>query len=108
MEFIKNRRFQRANARVGIETAAWCRICVETSGKIVRGSLDDELLIEYASDRLLEGQVGLWARQTPSFTSEKPELELPGGKETSGGSSLLILDRALLYENCGDAYPRLL
>jgi len=61
-EFVNNRRLQRANAHRAIETGRWYTIRVETSGFSLRGYLDNELLIEYTSERPLKGYVGLWAK----------------------------------------------
>jgi pyruvate,water dikinase len=61
-EFVNNRRFQRANVHKRIETGRWYTIRVETSGDSLKGYLDDELLVEYTSERPLKGYVGLWAK----------------------------------------------
>jgi len=61
-EFVNNRRFQRANVHRAIETGRWYAIRVETSGHSLKGYLDDELLVEYTSERPLKGYVGLWAK----------------------------------------------
>jgi pyruvate,water dikinase len=56
------KRYQRAVALKKIETNRWHSIKAETSGQVVKGFLDDELLIEYTAERPLKGYVGLWTK----------------------------------------------
>ncbi len=61
-EFINDRRFQRATVHRKIETARWYRIRAEITGQTLKGYLDDDLLIEYTSERPLNGYVGIWTK----------------------------------------------
>jgi pyruvate, water dikinase len=61
-EFVNNRRFSRGSTSLEIETGRWYTIRVETSGNLIRGYLDGELLIEYTAEWPVQGHVGLWTK----------------------------------------------
>jgi hypothetical protein len=79
-EFINDRRFQRAAVRRKIQTAQWYRIKAEISGQTVKGYLDEELLIEYVTERPLHGYVGIWTKADSVTCFDALSIE-PGGKK---------------------------
>ncbi len=61
-EFVNGRRYQRATVARRIETGRWYSVAAVVRGNSVQGFLDDEPLLEYSADRLLEGYVGMWTK----------------------------------------------
>ncbi len=61
-EFVNNKRLKRATAPVKLIADRWYQLRVEISGHHCRCFLDEKLVIDYHSDRPLDGYVGLWTK----------------------------------------------
>lgn len=61
-EFINNRRFKREVSQKKITSGKWHHVSAEISGHTLKGYLDDEMAIQYKSERPLSGHVGLWTK----------------------------------------------
>ncbi|MBV5328710.1 MAG: hypothetical protein JZU65_13955 [Chlorobium sp.] len=61
-EFVNNRRYERANASVEIETGQCYTLRVEVTDRQLKGYLDGKLLMEYTADWPVQGHVGLWTK----------------------------------------------
>ena len=61
-EFVNNRRYERANTSVEIETGQWYALRVEVSGNRIKGYLDGKLLMEHLADWPVHGHIGLWTK----------------------------------------------
>ncbi len=83
-EYVNNRRFQRVSVAAGIETGRWCEIRVETSGRNVRGYLDDRLLIEYTAEKPLSGYVGIWTKADSVTYFSDLTIEADGERKSVG------------------------
>jgi pyruvate,water dikinase len=79
-EFINDKRFQRKTVHRKIETNQWYRIRAEVSGQTLKGYLDQELLIEYAAERPLNGYVGLWTKADSVTCFDALTIEAGGNK----------------------------
>ena len=79
-EYVDNKRFQRRSVKKKMPSGKWHRITVETSGKIVKGYLDDELLIEYTAEKPPAGYVGLWTKADSVTYFDDITIETDGRK----------------------------
>ncbi|MFH0994743.1 MAG: hypothetical protein V1844_04500 [Pseudomonadota bacterium] len=79
-EFINDRRFQRATVHRKIETAVWYRIKAEISGQTLKGYLDDELLVEYTSERPLNGYMDIWTKADSVTCFDALTIEADGSR----------------------------
>lgn len=61
-EYINNKRIRRVQASKKIESENWYTLKVEVDGNNIKGFVDDNLLIEYNSDRDMRGYVGIWTK----------------------------------------------
>jgi len=61
-EYINNKRIPRLQAKVKIESEKWYALKVEVKGNHIKGFVDDKLLIEYNTDRNMQGYVGIWTK----------------------------------------------
>ncbi len=61
-EYINNKRIRRMQANKKIESEKWYALKVKVKGNQIRGYVDDELLIEYLSDKDTQGYVGIWTK----------------------------------------------
>ncbi|MBF0467561.1 MAG: pyruvate, phosphate dikinase [Desulfamplus sp.] len=61
-EFDKCKRYQRQITQKEISTNHWYQLKVLIDANRFKGFVNDELIIEYESDRNLEGYVGLWTK----------------------------------------------
>jgi pyruvate,water dikinase len=77
-EYINHKRVQRVNIPHPINTGQWYRITAVLSGNFLQGYLDDELLLEYRSERALDGFVGLWTKADSMTYFEELVIEADG------------------------------
>jgi pyruvate,water dikinase len=61
-EFRHSKRFQLATVDTPIEPNRWYDLSVETAGHSVKAYLNDKLLIDYETNRSMEGYLGLWTK----------------------------------------------
>ncbi|EKD37528.1 MAG: Pyruvate phosphate dikinase, PEP/pyruvate binding protein, partial [uncultured bacterium] len=61
-EFRNNKRFARGAADVPIEAGCWYSLHIATGGRLIRAYLDGVQVVEYETDRGLNGYVGLWTK----------------------------------------------
>ncbi len=61
-EYINNKRIKRMQANKKIEAEKWYALKVEVIGNHIKGYVDEEIVIEYDTDRDLQGYVGLWTK----------------------------------------------
>ena len=61
-EYLNHKRFQRASANRKIESNRWYGLKVEVEDRMVRGYLDEELLLTCENPSPLKGHVGLWTK----------------------------------------------
>jgi pyruvate,water dikinase len=61
-EYVNSQRFQRARLPQKINTGEWYDLKVEVSGAIIRGFVNEELLLEYDAAKPVTGYVGLWTK----------------------------------------------
>lgn len=76
-EFRNNKRFQRVVADIPIKTGSWYSLRTETQDRLIRAYLDDVPVLEYVTERNLDGYVGLWTK-ADSVTLFKDLEILPG------------------------------
>lgn len=77
-EYLNNRRFQRATVHKEIMKDSWYLITAEISGSILKGYVDDELLVEYTAERPLAGYAGLWTKADSGTLFDQLAVELSG------------------------------
>jgi pyruvate,water dikinase len=77
-EYVNNQRFQRARIPLKIDTGEWYDLKVEVSGAIIRGFVNEELLLEYDAAKPVTGYVGLWTKADSVTFFEKLTMETKG------------------------------
>ena len=80
-EFINGRRYQRAMAARIIETGQWHRLSLELKGARVRGFVDSEPVISYATETPFSGFIGLWTKSDSTIWFDELVLETHGVKK---------------------------
>ncbi|MCX8030183.1 MAG: PEP-utilizing enzyme [Thermodesulfovibrionales bacterium] len=61
-EYINNKRISRVQTKKKVESEKWYLLKVEVEGKYIKGYVDDELLVEYYTERDMQGYVGIWTK----------------------------------------------
>ena len=61
-EFVNNKRLKRVTAPVKVTADRWYQLRVEFSGRHCRCFLDQEPVIDYDTNRPLDGYIGLWTK----------------------------------------------
>jgi pyruvate,water dikinase len=61
-EYVNNKRFQRASINMKIEPNHWYKLKVEVEGSQIKGYVEEEAVLEYRSDKPVQGYVGLWTK----------------------------------------------
>ena len=79
-EYINNKRIPRARADKKIESDKWYSLKVEIKGNYIKGYVDDELLIEYMTERDLHGYAGIWSKADSVTYFDKLSIETKGKK----------------------------
>ena len=79
-EYINGRRIQRASVRKRIESDKWHLLKVEIRYNVVRGYFNNELLIEYNTEKSLQGFVGLWTKADSVTYFDELIIETDGQK----------------------------
>ncbi len=79
-EYINGRRIQRASVRKRIESDKWHLLKVEIKYNVVRGYFNNELLIEYNTEKSLQGFVGLWTKADSVTYFDEMIIETNGQK----------------------------
>jgi len=80
-EFINSKRVQRVSVRKKIEADRWYRLQVEIKGATIRGILDDELVLEYEAESILQGYVGLWTKADSVTAFQNLTIDSEGHKK---------------------------
>ncbi len=81
-EYINNKRIPRARTNKKIESNEWYALRVEVRGNHIKGYVDDELLIDYHTDRDMRGYVGIWTKADSVTYFDKLAVETKGKKIT--------------------------
>jgi pyruvate,water dikinase len=61
-EFVNNKRLKRVTTPIKLTADRWYQLRVEFSGRHCRCFLDQELVIDYDTNRPLDGYIGLWTK----------------------------------------------
>ncbi len=61
-EYVNGERFARAKVERPVHAGTWYRLGVEIGQGRVRGYLDDDAVVDYATDKPLAGFIGLWTK----------------------------------------------
>lgn len=79
-EYINNKRIPRARSSKKIESDRWYELIVVVEGSRIKGYVDNELLIDYVSDRDMAGYTGIWTKADSVTLFDKLSVETKGQK----------------------------
>ena len=61
-EYINNKRFERVRIDKRVDSNIWYQLRVEINRNVIKGFINDEVVMEYKSGEPLKGYVGLWTK----------------------------------------------
>lgn len=77
-EFVNNKRIPRVKNKKKIESDRWYELKVVVEGSHIKGYIDNELMIDYISDRDLLGYAGIWSKADSVTLFDKLKIETKG------------------------------
>lgn len=61
-EFENAKRVQRKKIEMKIDSGMWYSVRIETEGNMFKGYVNDELIMEYQTEKSFSGYVGIWTK----------------------------------------------